>query len=295
MNPLYELHDRPDLVEPPLLLALDGWIDAGGAAAGALTTLLSGLDTRSIATFDTDALLDYRARRPTLELVEGVAHDLSWQRLELRHALDLDGRDFLMLVGAEPDHAWKAFCDQMTDLALDLDTRMVLGLGAYPAPAPHTRPVGLSCTASTPGLAGAYQFLRYTVDVPGGAQAAVERSCADAGIPSCGLWAQVPHYVAGMPYPAASLELIDATQAVAGLNLPKGELAQQSAEARERIDGLVAGNPQHEAMVRALEQQAEQAAASGAEGSPLSPSGGLPSGDELAAEFERFLREQGDT
>lgn len=290
MNSLYDLHDRPALVEPPLLIALDGWIDAGGAAANALGTMLEALDTRPIASFDTDALLDYRARRPTLELVEGVVHDLTWQRLELRHGLDLDGRDFLLLVGAEPDHAWKAFCEQVADLALDLDVRLVVGMGAYPAPTAHTRPVGLSCTAATPDLAGAHAFLRYTVDVPGGAQAAIERSCADAGIPACGLWAQVPHYVAGMPYPAASLILLEGVQSMTSLRLPFGDLAQQATEARDRIDGLVAGNPQHEAMVRALEQQTE-----GQQPPPMTATGNLPSGDELAAEFERFLRDQGDT
>ena len=289
MNSLYELHDRPELVEPTLLVALDGWIDAGGAAAQALQTMLAGLDTRTIASFDTDALLDYRARRPTLDLVDGVARDLSWQTLELRHGLDLDGRDFLLLVGAEPDHAWKSFCDQVADLALDLDARLVLGMGAYPAPAPHTRPVGLSCTAATPGLAGTSGFLRYTVQVPGGAQAAIERACADAGIPSCGLWAQVPHYVAGMPYPAASLVLLEGVQSMAGLRLPVGDLASQAVEARTRIDGLVSGNPQHEAMVRALEQQAES------DTPPTAPPTELPSGDELAAELEQFLREQGDS
>lgn len=290
MSSLYDLHDRPALVEPILLVALDGWIDAGNAAHSAMATVLDGIETRIIADFDTDALLDYRARRPTLDLVDGVARDLRWPTLEMRHGIDLDGHDFLLLVGAEPDHAWKAFCEQVADLALDLDARLVLGIGAYPAPAAHTRPVGLSCTAATPGLAEGHQFLRYTIEVPGGAQAAIERACADAGIPACGLWAQVPHYVAGMAYPAASLVLIEGLQDVAGLHLPVGDLAEQATEARNRIDELVSGNPQHEAMVRALEQQSE-----GLGGPLASPSVNLPSGDELAAEVERFLREQGGT
>lgn len=292
---LYDLHERPEQHDPVLLLVLDGWIDAGGGGARALATVLGGIDTRVIGSFDTEALLDYRARRPVLHLVEGIASDLTWPTLELRAGTDLDGNDLLILSGAEPDHMWKAFCVQVADLADSLGVRLVLGLGAYPAPVPHTRPVRLSCTAATPALASAHPFMRYTVDVPAGAQAAIERACADSGLAAAGLWAQVPHYVATMPYPAAALALLEGTMTIAGLRLPTDDLADDALQNRERIDGMVASNPQHEAMVRALENHVDLGEEAGEAGAGAAPGlGDLPTGDELAAELERYLRDHGD-
>ena len=145
----YELHEEPSLDRPVLLVALEGWIDAGFAAANAMTTILGGMETRPVATFDADELLDHRARRPLLHLVDGVNEDLVWPSIELRVGADPVGRDLLFLVGAEPDHSWRAFTRAVLDLAQRFDTRMVVGLGAYPAAVPHTRPTMLSVTAST--------------------------------------------------------------------------------------------------------------------------------------------------
>lgn len=284
---LYELVERPQLTEPVLVMVLDGWIDAGVGAAQALSALLEGLDTRLVATFDTDALLDYRARRPVIDLEEGLVQRLAWPSIELRTATDLAGHDLLILGGAEPDHLWKAFCDQVAELVTAMGCRLVLGLGAYPAPAAHTRPVRLSCTASTPSVLDTFPFQRYSVEVPGGAQAAVEAACAAAGVDAAGIWAQVPHYVAAMPYPAASLALLNGAMAVGGLTLPTGDLATEADVTNRRINELIDANPQHRAMVEALEQQTQDAP-----GGPVNLQN-LPSGDELAAELERFLRDQG--
>lgn len=288
---LYELIDRPDLENPVLVLALEGWIDAGLATAGAAEILLDALDTMTVARFDTDELIDYRARRPTVHMVDGIQKGLTWPSLELRAAVDLDGNEVLFLVGSEPDRSWHRFVDEVVELALLFDIRLCAGLGAYPAPAPHTRPARMACTASTPSLAE-FGFLRASLDFPGGAQAAVEQGCDARGIPSLGIWAQVPHYAAGMNYPAASIGLIESLSRLAELSLPLGDLPTRAEATRTRLDDLIGQNPEHEAMLHQLETAHERLDEVGEVGLGLVDGAPLPTGDELAAELERFLRDQ---
>jgi proteasome assembly chaperone (PAC2) family protein len=283
MAATYQLHEQPALDSPVMLVALEGWIDAGFAAVNAMATVLAGLDTEPVASFDADELLDHRARRPVLHLVDGVNTSLSWPGIELRSAKCGMGRDLLLLVGAEPDHSWRAFTAAVIDLAQRFGTRMIVGFGAYPAAVPHTRPTVMSVTASDEELAGRWPFLRGTLDVPAGVQAAIERAAGDAGLPAIGLWAQVPHYTSAMAYPAASRAILQAAETVAGIDLPDGTLDEEAEEARSRLDQIIAGNEEHARMVAALEQEADSTSGSTA----------IPSGDELAAELERFLREQG--
>jgi len=282
MTNLYAMIDQPDLESPVLLMVLKGWIDAGLGADGASEVLLEGLDRRTVARFDADALLDWRARRPTMRLVDGVNAQVTWEETELAAAKDAAGNDVLLLIGNEPDHAWLSFSEQTVDLALDLGCRMIVGLGAYPAPSPHTRPVLIAASASDAALAEG--LLRNTVEVPSGVQGMIERRAAIRGLPALGLWAQVPHYVAAMPYPAASLALLEAANRVAGLQLPTADLSARADATRARIDELIAQNPEHLAMLHQLESQADDHATT----VELSAT----SGDEIAAELERFLREQ---
>jgi proteasome assembly chaperone (PAC2) family protein len=283
MAALYSMVEQPDLESPVLVMALKGWIDAGLGADGAADVLTEALSPRIVARFDADVLLDWRARRPVMRLEDGVNVQLTWHETELSWARDAAGNDVLLLLGNEPDHAWLTFSEQVVDLAIDLGARMVVGLGAYPTPVPHTRPPLVTSSASSDELAQG--FIRNTAEVPSGVQAMVERRAALRGLPSIGLWAQVPHYVAAMPYPAASLALIQAVNRVAGLELPVGELSSQADRSRQRINDLIAQNGEHLAMLTQLEAQADDDATS----VQLSAT----SGDELAAELERFLREQG--
>lgn len=283
MSALYAMVDRPDLESPVLIMVLKGWIDAGLGADGAAEVLINHLDRQTVARFDADALLDWRARRPAMRLVDGVNTQLTWEETELSWAKDGSGNDLLLLLGNEPDHAWLAFSEQVVDLALDLGTRMVVGLGAYPTPVPHTRPPLLAASASSADLAEG--LLQNSVEVPSGVQGMIERRAALRGLPALGLWAQVPHYVAAMPYPAASLALLQGTNRITGLDLPIADLAERADASRRRINDLISQNPEHAAMLEQLEAQAEHQATS----TELSAT----SGDELAAELERFLREQG--
>lgn len=283
MTSLYSMVDHPDLESPVLVMVLKGWIDAGLGADGAADVLIDKLERRTVARFDADALLDWRARRPTMRLVDGINTQLTWEETELSWAKDASGNDVLLLLGNEPDHAWLAFSEQVVELSLDLGTRMVVGLGAYPTPVPHTRPPLLAASASSEELTEG--LLQNSVDVPSGVQGMIERRAALRGLPAIGLWAQVPHYVAAMPYPAASLALLQGANRLGGLDLPIGDLAAQADASRSRIGELIAQNPEHAAMLQQLEAQADHQATS----SELSAT----SGDELAAELERFLREQG--
>ena len=285
---LYELIEQPDLDEPILVLALEGWIDAGLAAGGAAEVLSERLDTVTVARFSTDDLLDYRARRPVAHLADGVLRGLTWPEIELRAAIDDDGNELLLLVGAEPDRLWHRFTDEVVTLALDFGARMCVGLGAYPFAAPHTRSPRVACTASTPRLAEG-TFLKASLDFPGGIQAAIEQGCDERGIPAVGLWAQIPHYVpTNMPFPAGSVALLEGLSLLGDLSLPVGDLATQADATRARLDELIAQNPEHVAMLRQLEVAWEQSEP------PETPIGlsDLPTGDELAAELEDFLRDQ---
>lgn len=283
---LYELLERPTLGEPVMVMALDGWIDAGGGAATATERLQEQLELETIASFDTDSLLDHRARRPTMHLLDGVNTGLSWPAIELEAASDEEGNDLLLLHGVEPDHSWPTFSQAVVELAELFDVRLIIGLGAYPAAVPHTRPVRLASTASSPELARLLGFVRGTLDVPAGVQAAIEREAADAGIPSLGLWAQVPHYASAMPYPAGGAALVEGLAQVADLTIDAGPLVDASASTRTRLDALVAESDEHRELVTQLEHHVDE------EGEGDGPELELRSGDELAAEVERFLRDQ---
>ena len=286
MADLYELHERPELDDPVLVVALEGWIDAGFGAGRAVETLIGQADSTHVATFDADALLDFRARRPVMHLVDGVNTGLTWSTTEVHALTAPNGTQILLLNGVEPDHAWHAFADAVRDLAIDLGVRMQIGFGAFPSGVPHTRPVSVSATASSDDLAASLGFVRGTIDVPAGVEAVIERRFSEAGLPAVGVWAQVPHYAATMRYPAASARLIEVLNQLAGTDFDLGDLPSEIAEIRDRIDTLIADNPEHVAMLRQLEQQADE--------STQAQITDLPSGDDLAEELQQFLREQGD-
>ena len=280
------LHDVvawPSVTEPPLLVALEGWIDAGFGAAAAMAHLRSSTDSTLVATFDTDELLDHRARRPVMHLVEGVNTGLTWPAIELRAGKDLDGRDVLLLTGPEPDMRWRAFTREVVQLALRLGVRIAVPLGAYPAPVPHTRAGRIATSATTDELAKRVGNVHGNLDVPAGVHGAIERAFADAGLPAVGVWAQVPHYASAMAYPLASAQLVDAAAAACGLRLDSSALHDAARQLRARLDELVAANPEHVQMLRQLEAGYDAEA-------PDAPSALLPSGEQLASEIERFLR-----
>ena len=286
-----EIYDRiiyladPELSEPVLVVSLEGWIDAGLGASTAISPMLTTISTEVLATFDTEYFIDQRARRPLARIVDGITTELTWPEIQLRYGRDGDGADILFLVGPEPDFHWSDFIDVVTDAAGRFDVRLVVGLGAFPAPTPHTRPVRVIATApeASAHLLPIIGTVTGELEVPAGISAALELGFAEVDMEIVTLWARVPHYVAAMPYPQASAALIDGLARIAGLTLDASHLRASADEARQRVDDLVTNNPEHTSMVEQLEEAADET-----EGTSLGED--LPSGDELAAELERFLR-----
>lgn len=289
MSSLYELHSHRSLESPVLLLATESWVDAGLGAQAAIAHILETIPTEVLATFSADELIDFRSRRPIVRISDGVVDHVSWPEIQLRAGQDAAGRSVLVLIGPEPDMAWHAFVRAVVDLATQLGVRLVVGLGAYAAPVPHTRPVSLMAIATMAELAAQVGVVPGTTEMQAGIQTALQEGFAAAGVPAIGVWARVPHYLAAIPYPAASAALVDALAVVAGLELDAGELHAVAGSALNQIDEIVANSAEYRALVRRLE-----AAFDGELTAPLDFSD-LPSGDELAAELERFLRgEQGE-
>ena len=283
---MYTVESTPTLQSPVLVMGLEGWVDAGLGGAAAMASLLGAIETEVVATFDTDVLLDHRSRRPLQRIVDGVLESLTWPELQLRSGKDAAGNDLLLLVGPEPDHQWRAFTSAIVGLTTDLGVRMAVGVGAFPAPVPHTRPVRLAATATLPELATKVGFIPGTRELPAGVHAALLKGFHLVGVPALSLWARVPHYVAGMPYPAASAALLDGLASIADLRLDASELEEAAGLTRQRIDELISQSDEHVAMVRGLEAQMD----SEEEAHPPFQLDDIPSGDEIAAELERFLR-----
>jgi hypothetical protein len=274
---LYTLDDPGDLVAPTLLAAFDGWVDAGAAATTALEQVAG--EASVIASFDPDALFDYRARRPPLEIVDGRLAELTWPELVIRRTRVAD-RDLLVLVGPEPDYRWRAVADAVIDLAGRLGVAEWISLGAIPAAVPHTRSVPILGTESAPGLlraevpAGPAGILR----VPSALVSALEIEVARAGVPALGYFAQVPHYISG-PYPAASVALLETVGHHLGAHLPAGDLEDEARQLRTRLDAAAAIEETTRTYVERLESMVDEQR--------------LPAGDDLIADIERFLRDRG--
>lgn len=275
----YRLHgDLPALERPVLVVHLGGWIDASGAAAAAMSILEQSVGSSTIATFDGDRFIDYRARRPVMELRDGVNARLRWSDIELRLGHDRRGTPVLLLTGPEPDSQWRAFAAAVAELATRLGVYQMVAFGAYPFATPHTRPSRLACTSPSADVVGSVPYQRSTLDVPAGMSAVLEHALTEAGIASLGLWVQVPHYVSAMPYPTASVALLGALRDTTGIEVDTTDAGAEAATQQARIDELVQGNDEHVAMVRQLETAYDM----------------LPTGDEIAAQFEQFLRDQGE-
>ncbi|HEX5266639.1 MAG TPA: PAC2 family protein, partial [Acidimicrobiales bacterium] len=237
------LHQRlpsRDPRDPVLVIQLEGWVDAGLGAATALATLVEGREPEVVAVFDGDELIDYRARRPIVRIENGRNAGLTWRQPRLLLTTDRADRDMLLLVGPEPDMRWEAFVVDVVGLATELGVRLAVGLGAFPAPVPHTRPVKIASTSTEESLAARVGFVAGTIEVPAGVEAALELALHERGIPAVGLWARVPHYVAGMPFPAASAALLSALAEVADLTVDTTSVDTAADVALGRIDELIA-------------------------------------------------------
>ena len=271
---LYRLSAEPDLVSPALVVALDGWVNAAAAASTAGAYMAAGGEVA--VTFDADALIDYRARRPTLEIHGGVLTEMHWPEIAIRR-VRTDQRDLLVLTGPEPDYRWREFRDALLELAARLGIVESVSLGALPAMVPHTRATPILVTGKDRGsLKGDLPLPAEDMQVPASAVNLVEVYLPEIGRPSVGIWAQVPHYVTA-PYHAAALALVERAAGYLGTHLPVDALVERARTERARLDEVVGSRPDARAYLEQLE-------AAG----PATP---VPPGEDIAAEVERFLRE----
>ena len=283
------------LHEPVLIVMMTGWIDAAGAAAAAIEAVAKECETAPVARFDDDTFIDYRARRPTMELRDGVNTNLKWHHIELLAGRSPAGRDVLVLMGPEPDMNWRRFSEAVGDMAVELGVTHMIGFGAYPFAAPHTRTPRLSCSSPSTDVLANVSFARSSVDVPAGMAAALEHTMHARKIPALGIWAQVPHYVSAMSYPASSAALLDGLKEATGVDITGASLRNEVEIQRQRIDQMVEDNADHQLMVKQLESLHDAAVEDDADAASAAAEMRLKSGDEIAAEIQEFLRDIPDS
>ena len=271
----------PDLRDPVLVVALSGWVDAGLAGAGAAAVLSDQLESAGgFGRVDLTDIVDLQQTRPSVHLVDGATREITWPAIDL--IAGRAGRDVVLCRGPEPSLRWGAFSDELVQMSQRIGVSMMLGLGGMPTLVSHRRPVTVLATATSRSLAQEVGAWRADYTGPTGAQTALQVAFGDAGIPGVGLWAQVPHYVAATPSPPAISALLARLRELAGVETDLTPLDAQVDEYQRRVEEGLSERPDVAEMVRNIES------AESAEGS-----GEIPTGDELASEIERFLREQG--
>jgi predicted ATP-grasp superfamily ATP-dependent carboligase len=269
-------HD-PALRRPNLVAAFRGWNDAGGAASLAAGYLRAVTDAERCAVIDSEPFIDYQQTRPTVQLVDGDVRRLDWPETEIYAS---EKSDLVVVVGTERNMRWRAFSGAIADLARRYRVDLVITMGALLADTPHTRPVPVSATASDDELMQKFDLARSTYEGPTGIVGVLHDACARAGLRSASLWAATPHYISATPNPQAALALLQRLSEMIGTPPGSNELERAASEYALRVASAISDDPDIAGYVQQLEEAADAA--------------DPPSGDELAADFERYLREQTD-
>ena len=292
---LYELEaDLPALDGPVLVQALDGFVDAGGAKRLARTHLLAEHGGSVVATFDVDALLDYRARRPVMTFAEDHWEAYADPELAVHLLTDAQDRPFLLLSGPEPDVQWEAFTTAVRQIVEALGVSTTVGLNAIPMAVPHTRPLGVIAHATRPEMVADHEHWVGTVQVPSSAGHLLEYRLGQAGHDAAGFAVAVPHYLAEAEYPAAAVTLLGNVETLTGLSFRTEALEAAAAAVRAQVDETVSGSDEIRAVVEALERQYDAYLAGTGRSLLASMGGQLPSAEEIGDELERFLAEQAE-
>ncbi|CAA0098535.1 Uncharacterised protein [Mycolicibacterium vanbaalenii] len=277
---------------PVLIHALEGFSDAGRAIRLASEHLKNTLDTELVASFAIDELLDYRSRRPLMTFKTDHFTHYDDPELNLYALHDSVGTPFLLLAGLEPDLRWERFITAVRLLTERLGVRRVIGLGAIPMAVPHTRPITLTAHSNDKELIAGHQPWVGEVQVPGSVSSLLEFRMAQHGHEVVGFTVHIPHYLAQTDYPSAAETLLAEVARSGSLQIPTAALAQAAAEVHDKINEQVAASPEVAQVVEALERQYDAFVAAQENRSLLAHDEDLPSGDELGAEFERFLAQQ---
>jgi proteasome assembly chaperone (PAC2) family protein len=274
---------RPELRDPVLICAFRGWNDGGQGASLAGQFLARVWDADRFAEIDPEDFFDFQATRPQVSLVDGSVRRIDWP-VNSFHAAHLTGgtRDAVLLLGTEPNLRWRTFTQLITGLAQDLGVGMMVTLGSLLADVPHTRPAPVTASATEAELMEQLGVQPSRYEGPTGVVGVLHDACRDAGIPGVSLWAAVPHYVSLTPSPRAAKALCDRLAALLEVPIDTSELASASDSYMEQVSEAVAADDETAAYVDELEHRADE----------LVDESDLPSGDSLAAELTRFLRER---
>ena len=277
--------EPPKLRSPVLVCAFAGWNDAAGAATTALTTAADALDAEMFAQIDPEEFFDFQANRPTISLTEGQTREIEWPGNVLLAATPAGAeRDLVLLAGTEPNLKWRTFSEGLAETVESLGVEMVVTLGALIADVAHTLPVPITGLASDEELVDRLDLQRSNYEGPTGVVGVLHDACNRRGIPSASLWAAVPHYVAAVPNPKAALALLRRLEGLVGVAVEASGLEEESESFDRQVSNAVSANPEIQELVQRLESdQAEQ----------LEITEDIPSGEALAEDFTRFLRQRG--
>jgi hypothetical protein len=290
MNEYINLEWRPEIERPVLIAGFTGWNDAAEAASLALSAIEETSGAKRFGSFDGEEFFDYQATRPQIKLVEGVTRTIEWPENVLSvtggNVEALGGRGAVLLSGPEPNFRWRSFCQAVVDLARELDARLVITLGALLADVPHSRPVAVAANAQDPSLVENLGLSASRYEGPTGITGLLHRYCAGEGLPSVSFWASVPHYLPSVPSAPAALALLQNLSTLLGGSFDSEHLERTSEDYQRQVSAAVSQDTDLTSYVRTLEERYDTQAESGIRN--------LPSGDELASELERFLREKGE-
>jgi proteasome assembly chaperone (PAC2) family protein len=278
---------RPELQEPVLIAAFRGWNDGGQGASLAAGYLAKIWQASRFAEIDPETFYDFQATRPQVALEDGVTRRLDWPENAFYNArIPGSTRDAVVLLGVEPNLRWRSFTDLVTGLAGELGIELVVTLGALLADVPHTRPAPVTGSASDPKLVEELGLQASRYEGPTGIVGVLHDACRLNGVPSASLWAAVPHYASLAPSPRAALALCERLGTIIGVEVETQELTDAVDRYDQQVSAAVASDPDTAAYVEQLEERADDLAAEE----------NLPSGDSLAAELTRYLRdrERGD-
>jgi proteasome assembly chaperone (PAC2) family protein len=298
MQPLIWDRRPAGLRAPAMVCAFEGWNDAGDAASSAVAFMSTALEAERFAHIDTEEFYDFQANRPRIRLTgEEGRREIEWPSVEMYTAFVPGAdRDLVLVQGVEPSLRWRSFSALIVELAEALGVQLVVTLGALLSDVPHTQPVAMTGFASDPALMermGASRPSDY--EGPTGIVGVLHNASSAAGLPSMSLWASIPHYVAAAPSPKAALALVRRLEDIVGVSVDAGQLEEASVNYERQVGLAVSSNPEVLAFVERLERgdDDEEEAGDDEEYPPLTLED-LPSGDILASEFQRFLRQHGD-
>ncbi|ASR37065.1 proteasome protein [Prauserella marina] len=290
---LYEVDsDVPVLDGAVLLYHLDGFIDAGSAGGAVAEHLVDQLRGEVVARFDVDRLIDYRSRRPPMSYAGDHWESYEAPELVVRLLHDHNATPFLLLTGPEPDREWERFTAAVRGLVERWQVRLSVNFHGIPMGVPHTRPLGVTAHGTRSELVSGYRPVFSQMQIPGSAASLLEWRLGQAGHDAVGFAAHVPHYLAQATYPAAGLALLDSIERATGLNLPGEQLRDAAARTDVEVDRQVRESEEVADVVRALERQYDTFTAASSEDNLLAGDAEMPTADELASQFERFLAEQ---